>query len=160
MVSPTNCGSSDGASPLCERTTDIPLLVHSFLKRYNERYRFETKLIDSGLKAMSEYSWPGNVRQLQAMVERLTILAPGSRIDGPAVRSAIEQMDTRESSSETLADTEARADSPGFSGDQRKQEPRREDSGNWSGRRCTGSSKRWGCRDSATKPPEYCTAAC
>ena len=78
-----------------------------FLKRYNERYKFDTRLIDSGLKAMEEYSWPGNVRQLQHMVERLTILAPGGRIDDAAVRQAIEQMDSRESSSETLADTEA-----------------------------------------------------
>ena len=93
--------------PLCERPTDIPLLVHYFLKRYNERYKFDTKLIDSGLKAMEEYSWPGNIRQLQHMVERLAILAPGGRIDANAVRLAIEQMDSRESSSETLADTEA-----------------------------------------------------
>ncbi len=93
--------------PLCERPTDIPLLVHYFLKRYNERYKLETKLLDSGLKVMQEYSWPGNIRQLQHMMERLTILAPNSRIDADAVRSAIEQMDSRESSSETLADTEA-----------------------------------------------------
>jgi len=93
--------------PLCERPTDIPLLVHYFLKRYNERYKLETRLSDSGLKAMTEYSWPGNVRQLQHMMERLTILAPGGRIDGGAVRQAIEQMDSRDASSETLADTEA-----------------------------------------------------
>jgi DNA-binding NtrC family response regulator len=93
--------------PLCERATDIPLLVHYFLKRYNGRYKLDTKLTDSGLKVMQEYSWPGNIRQLQHMVERLTILAPGGRIDDAAVRDAIEQMDSRESSSETLADTEA-----------------------------------------------------
>ncbi|HLH39597.1 MAG TPA: sigma-54 dependent transcriptional regulator [Bryobacteraceae bacterium] len=93
--------------PLCERPTDIPLLVHYFLKRYNERYKLETRLSDSGLKAMAEYSWPGNVRQLQHMMERLTILAPGGRIDDRAVRQAIEQMDSRDASSETLADTEA-----------------------------------------------------
>ncbi len=93
--------------PLCERPTDIPLLVSYFLKRYNERYKFATKLIDSGLKAMENYSWPGNIRQLQHMVERLSILAPGGRIDSAAVHQAIEQMDSRENSSETLADTEA-----------------------------------------------------
>jgi DNA-binding NtrC family response regulator len=93
--------------PLCERPTDIPLLVHYFLRRYNERYKLDTRLADSGVKAMEEYSWPGNIRQLQHMVERLTILAPGGRIDDVAVRQAIEQMDSRESSSETLADTEA-----------------------------------------------------
>ena len=90
-----------------ERTSDIPLLVHFFLKRYNERYHLDTRLTDSGLRIMQEYSWPGNIRQLQHMMERLTILAPSGRIDAAAVRSAIEQMDSRESSSETLADTEA-----------------------------------------------------
>jgi DNA-binding NtrC family response regulator len=93
--------------PLCERAGDIPLLVHYFLKRYNERYKLETRLADSGVKSMQEYSWPGNVRQLQHMMERLTILALKGRIDDAAVRQAIEQMDTRESASETLADTEA-----------------------------------------------------
>src|SRR5215469_7007685 len=93
--------------PLCERPSDIPLLVHYFLKRYNERYKLETRLIDSGLKSMCEYSWPGNVRQLQHMMERLTILAGAGRIDEKAVRQAIEQMDSRDAASETLADTEA-----------------------------------------------------
>jgi DNA-binding NtrC family response regulator len=93
--------------PLCERSSDIPLLVHYFLNRYNGRYELDTKLTESGLKAMEEYSWPGNIRQLQHMMERLTILAPGGRIDLAAVKQAIEQMDSREASSESLADTEA-----------------------------------------------------
>jgi DNA-binding NtrC family response regulator len=92
--------------PLCERSSDIPLLVHYFLVRYNGRYSLDTKLTESGLKAMEEYSWPGNIRQLQHMMERLTILAPGGRIDLAAVRQAIEQMDSREGASESLADTE------------------------------------------------------
>jgi DNA-binding NtrC family response regulator len=93
--------------PLCERSSDIPLLVDYFLKRYNERYQLKTRLAESGLKAIGEYSWPGNVRQLQHMMERLTILAPGGRIDAAAVKEGIEQMDARDSASESLADTEA-----------------------------------------------------
>jgi DNA-binding NtrC family response regulator len=92
--------------PLCERATDIPLLVHYFLKRYNECYGLDTKMTEGGMKAMESYSWPGNIRQLQHMMERLTILAPGGRIDGAAVQAAIEQMDTRDQASESLADTE------------------------------------------------------
>jgi DNA-binding NtrC family response regulator len=92
--------------PLCERVADIPLLAHYFLKRYNERYRLDTKLTESGLKAMEGYSWPGNIRQLQHMMERLTILAPGARIDAAAVENSIEQMDSRDHASDTLADTE------------------------------------------------------
>ncbi len=93
--------------PLCERASDIPLLVHCFLKRYNQRYNLATRLTDSGLKAMAEYSWPGNIRQLQHMMERLTILAPAGRIDDSSVQHAIDQMDSRDRASETLADTEA-----------------------------------------------------
>jgi two-component system response regulator HydG len=92
--------------PLCERASDIPLLVHYFLKRYNERYNLDTKMTESGLKVMQNYSWPGNIRQLQHMMERLTILAPGGRIDGAEVTAAIEQMDSRDHGSESLADTE------------------------------------------------------
>jgi transcriptional regulator of acetoin/glycerol metabolism len=41
------------------------------------------------------------------MMERMTILAPNGRIDDAAVKQSIEQMDSRDASSETLADTEA-----------------------------------------------------
>jgi len=92
--------------PLCDRASDIPLLVHYFLKRYNQRYNLDAKIIASGMKAMEDYSWPGNIRQLQHMMERLTILAPGGRIDGAVVQGAIEQMDSRDHGSESLADTE------------------------------------------------------
>jgi DNA-binding NtrC family response regulator len=93
--------------PLRERRGDIVLLAHYFLKKYNERYRQATKLLDSGVSALETYSWPGNVRQLQHMMERLSILAPNNRIDEFAVRQAIEAMEPREHASETLADTEA-----------------------------------------------------
>jgi DNA-binding NtrC family response regulator len=98
--------------PLCERASDIPLLVQYFLRRYNETYNLDTRLSDSGLKAMAEYSWPGNIRQLQHMMERLTILAPGGRIDDAAVRAAIDQMDSRDHAGETLADTETEREDP------------------------------------------------
>jgi len=92
--------------PLCERASDIPLLVHYFLKRYNQRYNLDARIIASGMKVMEDYSWPGNIRQLQHMMERLTILAPAGRIDSAVVQNAIEQMDSRDLFSESLADTE------------------------------------------------------
>jgi len=92
--------------PLCERTSDIPLLVHYFLKRYNERYGLDTKITDSGVKALEDYSWPGNIRQLQHLMERLTILAPGGRIDKAVAEAAIEQMDSRDHGNESLAEAE------------------------------------------------------
>jgi DNA-binding NtrC family response regulator len=93
--------------PLRERTGDVALLAHYFLRLYNDRYGQSARLTQSGLKVMEDYSWPGNVRQLQHMMERLTILAPQGRIDDEAVREAIELTDSRDITSETLADTEA-----------------------------------------------------
>jgi len=93
--------------PLVERRGDVPLLAHYFLRKYNDRYKQQAKLTESGLKTLENYSWPGNVRQLQHMLERLTILAPHGRIDEPAVREAIELTEPRDNSSDTLADTEA-----------------------------------------------------
>ena len=93
--------------PLVERRGDVPLLAHYFLKKYNERYGQQAKITESGLAVLESYSWPGNVRQLQHMLERLTILAPQGRIDEAAVREAIELTEPRDVASDTLADTEA-----------------------------------------------------
>ncbi len=93
--------------PLVERRGDVPLLAHYFLQKYNERYSQQAKITESGLAVLENYSWPGNVRQLQHMLERLTILAPQGRIDEAAVREGIELTEPRDSASDTLADTEA-----------------------------------------------------
>jgi DNA-binding NtrC family response regulator len=92
--------------PLRERKGDVILLAHHFVRKYNELYRQQTRLTDSGLKALQEYAWPGNVRQLQHVLERLTILAPSSRIDEAAVRDVIRATETREQTGETLAGAE------------------------------------------------------
>ena len=90
--------------PLRERRTDIPLLAQFFVKKYNGRYNRDVRLMDSGLKALQDYTWPGNVRQLQHMIERLTILA--DRIDAETVHDALTTMESRERPVETLADAE------------------------------------------------------
>jgi DNA-binding NtrC family response regulator len=90
--------------PLRERRGDIPLLAHFFLKRYNERYGQSARLTDAGLRALEEYTWPGNVRQLQHLMERLVILAPQGQVTDASVRDALRQGD---GPTETLADTEA-----------------------------------------------------
>jgi DNA-binding NtrC family response regulator len=93
--------------PLRERSGDVPLLVGAFLLRYNQRYGMETRITESGMKALCEQTWPGNVRQLQHMVERLVILAPGGRITEDSVEEALRVASPQEQSSESLADTEA-----------------------------------------------------
>jgi two-component system response regulator HydG len=93
--------------PLRERHGDVPLLARFFAAKYNERYNRNAKLTDSGLKALEEYTWPGNIRQLQHLIERLTILAPNERIDGEAVRDALAAMEPRDHAVDTLADAES-----------------------------------------------------
>ncbi len=93
--------------PLRERAGDIPLLVQKFMDRYNERYSREAVVTKSGLSALDSYTWPGNVRQLQHMMERLVILAPQGRIDEAAVREAIADAEGRDAPVETLEDAKA-----------------------------------------------------
>jgi DNA-binding NtrC family response regulator len=90
--------------PLRERRTDIPLLARFYVNKYNARYNRDVKLMDSGVKALQDYTWPGNVRQLQHVIERLTILA--DRVDSDTVHDALTSMESREKPVETLADAE------------------------------------------------------
>jgi DNA-binding NtrC family response regulator len=93
--------------PLRERRIDVPLLAHFFLNKYNERYNRDVRLTESGIKALKDYTWPGNVRQLQHLIERLTILAPNDRIDVESVHDAISSMESKEGAGETLLETES-----------------------------------------------------
>jgi DNA-binding NtrC family response regulator len=93
--------------PLRERRNDVPLLARFFLDKYNRRYNRDVKLTESGLKALKDFTWPGNVRQLQHLIERLTILAPNDRIDAESVHDAISAMEPKDGGGETLAETEA-----------------------------------------------------
>ena len=92
--------------PLRERHGDVLLLAHHFLRKYNQRYGQRTVLTESGLREMDNYAWPGNVRQLQHMLERLSILAPQGRIDEAAVCESIGLTEPREHGGDSLADTE------------------------------------------------------
>jgi DNA-binding NtrC family response regulator len=93
--------------PLRERRGDVPLLAQYFADRANSRFGTRAKLMESGVRALEEYTWPGNVRQLQHLIERLCILAPGGRIDRSAVLGAMESTQPDQHPTESLADTEA-----------------------------------------------------
>jgi DNA-binding NtrC family response regulator len=92
--------------PLRDRHGDVLLLARFFVNKYNLRYRRDVKLTESGVKAMEEHAWPGNVRQLQHLIERLTILTPNDRIDSESVSDALDAMDAHDIPVETLAEAE------------------------------------------------------
>jgi DNA-binding NtrC family response regulator len=64
---------------LRERRTDIPLLVEHFLKKYGEG-RPPRPFSEEALKILMAYDWPGNVRQLESVIERALLLSEGDTI--------------------------------------------------------------------------------
>jgi formate hydrogenlyase transcriptional activator len=64
--------------PLRNRREDIPMLVEYFVKRYAETARKKISKIDKNtLKLCESYDWPGNIRELQNIIERSVILCSG-----------------------------------------------------------------------------------
>jgi transcriptional regulator with PAS, ATPase and Fis domain len=68
--------------PLRERPEDIPLLVQHYLKCYAEKYRCACKgITPRALNALQKHSWPGNIRELKNLLEKLVILARCEQLD-------------------------------------------------------------------------------
>lgn len=69
--------------PLRERPEDIAPLVRHFLEQFSERLGLAAvkQLSDGALDALTRYSWPGNIRELQNLVERMVLLVDGDIID-------------------------------------------------------------------------------
>ncbi len=71
--------------PLRDRPEDIPLLVQFFLRKYSEKYKkTAAKVDDAVLGELSNYDWPGNIRELQHSVERAVILSSGETLENSA----------------------------------------------------------------------------
>lgn len=66
--------------PLRERITDIPLLIEHFLKKLDKVHGTTKQMGDNSLQVFMKYTWPGNVRQLESVVERAYILCEGNTI--------------------------------------------------------------------------------
>ena len=60
--------------PLRERKDDIMPLIFHFLKFYNDKYDRKVRILKDEIKALVEYNWAGNIRQLKNFIERLVIL--------------------------------------------------------------------------------------
>jgi formate hydrogenlyase transcriptional activator len=71
--------------PLRDRTEDIPLLVRHFAQQFSRRMRKNIESIASTtMSALVAYEWPGNIRELQNVVERAVILTEGTALTVPA----------------------------------------------------------------------------
>ena len=62
--------------PLRDRKEDIPLLVEHFTDKFGKKYRKNIKYIsDAAMQDMRNYNWPGNIRELENLIERSVILS-------------------------------------------------------------------------------------
>jgi DNA-binding NtrC family response regulator len=67
--------------PLRERKEDIPLLVEYFVDRYASRMGKRIRIIkQEALALLRSYSWPGNIRELQNVIERAVIVSEGDAL--------------------------------------------------------------------------------
>ena len=70
--------------PLRQRPSDIPLLVHYFVSRFARRMQKQIKTIPkSAMDALTNAAWPGNIRELENLVERAVILTQGNELNVP-----------------------------------------------------------------------------
>lgn len=93
------------APPLSERTEDIPLLVGEFLRKFDPDRR--TTISSEALAVIASMAFPGNVRQLKNLVERLTILHAGKSIapaDIQPIAGESDRLVTQKTDSGTLAE--------------------------------------------------------
>jgi two-component system, NtrC family, response regulator AtoC len=67
--------------PLRERREDIPLLVGHFIAKFNDRLRKEiTHIEPAAVEQLVSYNWPGNIRELENVIERTMLFCEGSVI--------------------------------------------------------------------------------
>jgi len=68
--------------PLREREEDIPLLVRHFAQQFSRRMNKTIETIPSAtMDALCRYPWPGNIRELQNVIERAVILSTGPELN-------------------------------------------------------------------------------
>ena len=90
--------------PLRERPEDIPLLVHFFASKFAQQMKKPIDRIPSDTMAsLTGYSWPGNIRELQNLIERAVILSRGSVLEVPqAELKPATKTETDQTNSSTL----------------------------------------------------------
>lgn len=94
--------------PLENRREDIPLLINHFIRLFNAKYELNKSIDSDAMQFLSQYDYPGNVRELRNVVERIVIQSPGERI---SLRDAYESLgvlmhDNAEQGSQTIINNE------------------------------------------------------
>ncbi|MBQ9014520.1 MAG: sigma 54-interacting transcriptional regulator [Firmicutes bacterium] len=76
--------------PLSERRDDIPALIEYFIGQYNEKFGMNKYIDDDAVDYLSGLSWPGNIRELENVMQRLMI---SSKNDNITMMDVLKEMD-------------------------------------------------------------------
>jgi formate hydrogenlyase transcriptional activator len=69
---------------LRERREDVPLLVRYFVQKYSRRLNKTEEYVPAdAMDALANYAWPGNIRELENLIERAVLLSPGKELRVP-----------------------------------------------------------------------------
>lgn len=78
--------------PLRKRVDDIPLLVEHFVDKFNKAYGKNIKFItDEAMSKLKSYKWPGNIRELENLIERASILSTSTTLIIPGFESSTQK---------------------------------------------------------------------
>ena len=70
--------------PLRERREDVPLLVRYFVQKFSRRLNKTVEYVPAdAMDALANYGWPGNIRELENLIERAVLLSPGKELRVP-----------------------------------------------------------------------------
>jgi transcriptional regulator with GAF, ATPase, and Fis domain len=91
--------------PLRLRKDDIPMMVQAFVERYSRKFGKKiTSIQKETMHALQDYPWPGNIRELESIIERAMILCPGPvlqltdklEITAPSMSSTVRTLEESE----------------------------------------------------------------
>lgn len=82
-------------APLKERKEDILPLLDKFLDQYNARYNKNVTLSPDAMNLLIHYHWPGNIRELKNIAERIVIISRTEIIDAEAISSVLTPNETK-----------------------------------------------------------------
>ncbi|NRA76374.1 MAG: sigma-54-dependent Fis family transcriptional regulator [Planctomycetes bacterium] len=93
-------------APLREREFEFPHIVESVLERLRNKEIDVPPLKSSAIEVLIQHTWPGNIRELENVLERAVLLTTGGEIDGDTIREQIASSPVSEDEVKTVADRE------------------------------------------------------
>ena len=80
--------------PLRERRDDLPLLVERFIEKFNTRLAKDVSgLSDEAFARLMAYAWPGNIRELENVIERAVLFAEGTEVTEDELPNVLRDLD-------------------------------------------------------------------